>query len=534
MSLEALAAEIAGTDGDTPKKFIFSETPELLPAQDFHDGVLYITVPITYETTEMVGRGKNKKPQKKVVNTALCVTSERDEFEYSADEITSRGFRIPTTYTRSSENRWPLADVRAYLDGKAPIVNGLELFNELKEVYRKYLEFADETYYDVLPLFIMQSYLFRLFKATGYLHFHGTAASGKSQNLRILRALGFNTVWASSMSESSIFRRTAGWPGILAVDEAESFEGERGQQLRQILLAGYLASTTAIRAEKVNERFESVEYLIYSPKVLASINALEPVIQSRCLVVQMMPAIRPIPEFDPDSPTWADVRSRLYLWAMQQARKISDFAADWNERKRYVDAAQLVNRPWQIVQAYVILADYLGGRDLCAPLVEHFNKYFEQVNRSQEETDRQRLLLKCLPRVLHGKTAYTLEGETAWYKLKDVHDVFVDHIDEDVREYYKTRQTSRHLSSLGWKRRKQAHGGTMVYLAENDVRAQFKRRRVAPFDEDTAWLEGERTYVHAAAPAPTLFSEPTTPEPTAPDDYSWVDQLNDDASPDST
>jgi hypothetical protein len=526
MSLEALAAELAGKPADD---VIWEDTPELLPGVDYHDGVLYMTFPTQRRTQVKVGRGKNAEMVEKIVTETLCISSERERFWYNAEEAAERGFILPHTVTQDSESRWSRAEMKQFLDGKAPTIESQALFEEIRQIYRDHLEFADEVYYDVLPLFIMHSYLFRLFRSTGYLHFHGTAASGKSQNLRVLKALAFNTVWASSMSEASLFRQTAGCPGVICVDEAESFEGEKGQAIRLILNAGYLASTTATRAEKIGERFETIKYLVYSPKVLASINALEPVIQSRCVVVQMMPAIRPIPEFVDDHPKWTAVRAKLYLWAMQNADKVAHLALDWNERKRYVDASALVNRAWQIVQGYIVIADHVGGKEMYRPLIEHFGKYFEQVAKAQEETDRQRLLLKCLPRVLFGKQSYTIDGKGPWYRLKDIHDVFIDHIDEDVREYYKTRQTSRHLSSLGWKERRQAHGGTNVLLPEDDVRSQFKRRRVAPFEEDLEWLSGEKTYVHAAPSTATLFGATPDPQPEpepTTDDYSWVDDLD--------
>lgn len=528
MSLEALAAEIAADDApqDPMDGWIFEETPELLPGTDFHDGILYMTVPMSRTEKVKVGRGKNAEEIEQIVQKTMCVTSEHEFFEYSVESLNDRGFRFPTTFTQDNKNRWPLKNLQGYMRSEDEPIDGMKLFNDLRDIYVTHMEFADEIYFDILPLFIMQSYLFRLFKATGYLHFNGTAASGKSQNLRLMKALGFNTIWASSMSEASIFRQTAGCPGIICVDEAESFESEAGKALRQILLAGYLASTSATRAEKVNDRFETIKYLVYSPKVLASIKPLDPVIQSRCVVVQMMPAIRPIPEFDPDHDKWAQVRADLYVWAMQQARDLDARGQDWNERRRYSEAPTLVNRAWQIVQAYVIVADHLGGKEMVDPIIAHFTTYFERMGRAEEETDRQRLLLKVLPRVLHTKTAFRINDDPSWFKLKDIHDVFIDHIDEDVREYYKTRQTTRHLTSLGWKERRQAHGGTMVKLLEDDVRKQFKRRRLAPFDEDLSWLEGEQTYVHEAPQTSTMFSDPPPAEPTASDEYSWVDQLN--------
>lgn len=521
MSLADTASQVlaeAGLDA-----YFWEEQPTLYPGTDYHDGVLYLTVPLW--KTEMVqeGRGKGAVMVPKKVERTIAVTSERDYFDFTPEQLDSRGFVFPQYFVQKRESNWPLPDVKAFLDGSAKAPTGKELFNQLREVFVKHIEYTDDTYYDIVPLYVMASYLYRLFTSTGYLHFNGTAASGKSQNLRLLTAFGFNTAWASNISAASLFRTTAGDPGILCIDEAESFEGERGQELRLILNSGYMNGATTKRAEKTSDgvTHAPTEFHTYGPKVLASINSLEPVIQSRCIVIHMAPAIREIPEFDQYDPQWAPIRAQLYLWAMENAQAVAHRAAEWNNKLRWTRAKVLQARAWQITQQTIVMADYIGGKEMTEPLIKHFAGYFEQMAKAAETVDRQRLLIKILPRVFASKNPEHVNGQVYW-ALTDIKDVLLEHLDEDQREYYKSRQISRHLNALGFTGRKPHKGGTLVALSEDEVRAQLKRRRVEPFDEDSAWFNNDRNYGLEPSHAPE--QQPST------DEYSWLDEAFSDES----
>jgi hypothetical protein len=345
-----------------------------------------------------------------------------------------------------------------------------------------------------MPIFVMGSYMFRLYKAIGYLHFNGTAASGKSQNLRILDALAFNTQWASSMSSAALYRSLAGHPGTVCIDEAEGFEGERGEELRRILNAGYLDGSTVKRAEKgPNDQFVVQSYESYGPKAIASINVLDNVIGSRCLIVAMRPAIRTIPEFDKDDPRWQRLRDRLYLWLMYHADPMAAKIEEWNSDLRYTRAASLIGRQWQITQMYVTIADYIDSfdkGDRCTRLIAFFNEYFADLQKQMDATDRIRLVLRSLPEVLRTHAGH--DGQ--WFHLKTIHEVVSNYLEDDQKEYYKSRAVSKHLDVLGFRKRRAHKNGQQIWLDPEQIRQEFKQRRVEPQPEDIAWAAGEIEY----------------------------------------
>lgn len=472
---------------------IFEDTPVLRPGTDWHGDVLFMTFPIDRSESVEVGKGKNKKTEQRRITRTMVVSSTRHAFWYTPENVAKYSFRWPPQgFLQETETRWPIDEIEAYIKGKELSVSGPQLYLDLVGVYNDYVEYTHDIFYDLIPYYIMGSYLYRLFPTIGYLHFNGTAASGKSQNLKLLRVLSFNCVWASNLSTASLFRQVDGCPGLICIDEAESFEGERGEELRRLLNAGYKDGEPVMRAEATGDgTFAVRKFDVYAPKALASINPLEPVVQSRCIVVPMQPAsIKEIKEFREADPKWAAFRNRLYHWAMQNAHHVGEIYREWNNTLRFSHAKELTNRTWEITQVFIVLAHALNGMDEATKLVKFFAEYFAEQQKAAEEVDRQRLLLKCLPEVIRDKPAHN-----GGYLLKDIHDVVEQYLDEDSREYYRTKQVSKHLSALGFKGRAKIKGGTTVPLDEEEVRRQFTKRNVTPFPTDETWLKSEISYV---------------------------------------
>lgn len=475
-------------------EIVWDDIDVLRPGMDFKGGLVYVTIPARINVIKTIGKGKGAKEVVEQMPWLACIRSDQTQFAYTEENVTKLGFNYPDHVIAEKERRWSSTSIVGFLKGEEPAPDPVAIFATIRKVYESYVEFAREEYYDVMPLFIMGSYLFRLYKSLGYLHFNGTAASGKSQNLRILEALAFNTAWASSMSSAALYRSLAGHPGTVAIDEAEGWEGERGEELRRILNAGYLDGSTVKRAEKgKNDNFVVASFESYGPKAIASINPLDAVIGSRCLIVAMRPAVRIIREFDKDDPRWQSIRDRLYLWMMYHATPVTEVIAEWNDTLRFKRAPGLIGRQWQISQLYITLADYLDRQDKgdrADRLITFFMDYFEALQRQQDASDRIRLVLRTLPEVLRTKVAF--DGN--WYHIKTIHEVVVQYIEDDAKDFYKTRNVSKHLEVLGFKKRRAHKQGQQVWLDAEAIRQEFKQRRVEPAEEDIAWLAGETEY----------------------------------------
>jgi len=467
--------------------------PVLHTGMDFRDGVVYYTIPVTRKGSKP-GKGKDADPVPFSELQTYTITSDHEGFWYDEEGLDNYGFLPNPQVYQEQEPRWSLTSAKAFLDGKATPPSTDDLFTELRDIYVAHVEYSDEHFYDVMALYIMYTYVFRLFESTGYLHFNGTAASGKSRNLSILDVLAFNSTWASSMSAASLYRKLAGSPGTTLLDESEGFDGERGEELRRILNAGYKDGATAVRTEKgANDRFVPIEYDVYGPKALASINPLDNVIGSRCLVIGMRPAIRQLTEFETHDKKWNDVRDRLYLWAMDNMADIDALARTWRNGKRAKLAPKLIGRQWEITSQFIVLADYVNGEEYAAKIIEFLNTYFKKQQEGMDATDRLRTTLRCLPRVLATKVPHP----THMYAIKDIHEVVSSFMETDSTEYFKTKHVAKNLDTIGFRNKVRASGGLRIELEENAVRHEFRQRRVEPFEEDLPWFNGERSYQDA-------------------------------------
>jgi hypothetical protein len=487
--------------------------PILRPGMDFHEDMAYFTIPLG-RTSRKPGKGKDAEPTFVKEPATYVVTSDHHGFWYDEKDLELAGFLPSEQVYQERTPNWSLESAKAYLDGKAPTVLTKALFSEMRTVYTTYVEYADDIAYDLMALFVMYTYVFRLFESTGYVHFNGTAASGKSRNLAILDVLAFNAVWASSMSAASLYRKLAGSPGTTCIDESEGFDGERGEELRRILNAGYKDGATAIRTEKTkNDRYMPVEYEVFGPKALASINPLEPVIASRCVVIPMRPAIRQLPDFTRRNPRWQELRDHLYVWALDNASALAALTAEWHSEsgKKQRLAPKLISRQWETTAQFVVLADYVGGEEFATKVIEWFNGYFVKQQKAADASDRLRTTLRALPRVLASKQAYP--GNM--YSLKDIHEVISGYLEEDQREYFKTKHVGKNLDTIGFRNKARATGGMRVELNEDAVRAEFTQRQVEVMDEDTEWFEGKRSYQNLTTEADD-------------DDPKWWDRDNGD------
>jgi hypothetical protein len=485
----------------------------LTPGTCYDEGILYMTVPARQTVTKVTGKGENKKAKDETVHTTLVLTNNHKVFQYTAEEVEARGFLMPNTTLVDTDERWSQKSWLSFLRGNTKAPTTKEVHEELREIFFNHVEYGDDMFYDLLPIFVMASYVFTIFQATTYLHFNGTRASGKSQNLRVIQALGLNTKLASNITSAALFRQIAGNPGIICIDEAESFEGERGEELRRLLNSGYTQGGDVMRMEAEGTTFIIKKFETYAPKVLASINPLEPTLQSRCIVVPMRPAIRPIPDFDHMEKRWGETRDRLYLWAMENAPHIQALKDEWNGEKRHKVAKNITGRAWQTTQMFIILGEMIGGVEYSKRLVEFFEQYFKDMAASLNEADRQVVLLRALPRVF--ATKQTWESGTA-LSLKDIHEVSSEYLEADVREFYKTKAVSKHLTALGFRGRVSHKGGTLVLVTQQEVRDELKRRHIEPHDEDKAWFQDGTDYALTVAP-----TQPPTDEP------SWLDDVYD-------
>lgn len=457
----------------------------LHPGMDYIDKKFWLTVPRSRIVMQKKGKGKDAEYAPVQEWHLLALNDEKEMFPYDEENLYNRGFRRPDSFMMY-KNGWDGSTPFDFVKGDTTPPDTFDLYLRVRRVYEQYIEFADEAIYDIVTSWVMATYVFQVFDNFAYLHFNGTAASGKSQNLRILKAIAYNAQWTTNMTASNLFRGIANNPGVWCIDEAETFHDERGQELRTILRNGYKKGMDVKRlAGKPDGTFEEHAFATYSPKALASINALDDTTSQRAIVIGMRPAYRDIPYFDQDADEWTALRDDLYLWSLYNARNIHAEWMRWNNHER-----TLINRAWEVSACIVVLSDYVGGETISGPVVLWLERYFETVRQQQDANDLIRTLATALPSVMK----YIPARDDWWYPLSAIRDKLLDITDEDVSDKITTRSIQRWLKPLGLDTVRKAKGGKQIQLRESEVRAIIKDRRIDLLPEDIAWGAGKEDY----------------------------------------
>jgi len=166
-------------------------------------------------------------------------------------------------------------------------INGAELLQEIIQVFDRYL---------VLPpggaltqsLWIFASWLYQLFSIFPYLAIISPVKQcGKSNDLDLISFLCNNPLKADSISPSALFRAVEKYHPALFLDEVDTQNLFRNDELRGILNAGHRNSGCVIRSVKVGDDFDVRKFSVYCPKTLALIRTLPDTLKDRSIAIPM-------------------------------------------------------------------------------------------------------------------------------------------------------------------------------------------------------------------------------------------------------
>lgn len=349
---EAVATKAESGADEASVVLDYSDTREIVPVQDFafnspamgnyttfvkvtrkiatDDGRL---VPVTRQEALLV-RITHESPASSRIEQHLVATLSLTQAERR---------RVP--FEAGVRGRWRtdrrhLYSVERFVKGQVGAVSGRAIFNEIAGLLRRYICFPDPADADVVTLYIMGTYIYRLFPAYGYLHLHGIRESGKSNVARIIAELGFNSMLASNITGPVMFRMLQATCGTVIIDEAEKLNNPKpdtpAADLMLMMNDGYKRGGRAYRADfnEATKQHEPVAFDIYSPKVFASIAELQYVLASRCIIIPCLRAtseemkkagIKDIAQNEHRlAPLFAELRDRLHCWGLTAFPQVHD------------------------------------------------------------------------------------------------------------------------------------------------------------------------------------------------------------------
>jgi len=170
-----------------------------------------------------------------------------------------------------------------------------EHYEKIQNILKKYVV-MDESYYPMIALWIIGTYVHSQFNTFPLLFINATKGSGKSRLLKLIISLSKSGKVVNDLRESVLFRTAQG--NTIGIDEFENVSSKEMSTLRTMLNSAYKKGVGVERMkemtkdgkkEYVVERFE-----LFTPIALANIWGLEEVLSDRCLTILLDKSSDPI------------------------------------------------------------------------------------------------------------------------------------------------------------------------------------------------------------------------------------------------
>jgi DNA primase catalytic core len=327
---------------------------ERIPAQCYTFNSPAVGNMVAYLPVERTKSNDDGEPitQESWESAIITVTHDKGAMEIRADltrdialSDTERS-RIP--FESSIKGRWRIEGehahgLRRFIAGQVPQLNGWDLFSSIREVFTTYSLISPAGDYDLITLFAMQSYVYQLVDAIGYLHLTGVKQSGKSNIANLLDFLCFNSSKSSNQTGAVLFRGLESTCGVRIMEEAERLAnpkpGTPDYDLMLMMNDGYKRGGRAERMRETGGKdsakgFEIQAFDIYGPKVLVGINELDDVLASRCITILCQRASRQdlrdanikdlTQRWRREHVRVAELRDQLHVWALQNFPDVHD------------------------------------------------------------------------------------------------------------------------------------------------------------------------------------------------------------------
>jgi uncharacterized protein YkuJ len=425
------------------------------PALDFTEHTCFIGIFLPYYEEE-----RDREIEQ------LCILTDKGElFPATPQDLKERRIILKHKPVRF-EPRISLKAIRSFLSRDQDALEPADLFEEVKNCFKWYIEFPQDADYDLFSLWTIGTYLHPLFRSYPYIYLGGMKESGKTKTLSVLNCLAFNPIFSGNISTSSLFRLIQNARCTLLIDETERLANpQRAEDFRSILLSGYKQGAKVYRAERDSrDRFEPLEFETYSPKAIANIRGLEGVLESRCIsFVMKRTKSKEIGnrEPDPHDPLWQDVRDHLYLFALKHWRNIKE---DYEALK---NTTQLSNREWELWHPILALANFIGIYKSMIELAEQ--KANERRIENMTETGEY-VLVEVLSEFVQ---------EDDFYKIKDIKEKMESKFDE-LQGWLTNEWVGRALKRLGFSEKRRIGTGIEYKLSRNAVEDLAARLGIAP------------------------------------------------------
>src|SRR5271157_585758 len=210
-----------------------------------------------------------------------------------------------------------------------------------------------------------------------------------------MSCLSFNGIMSVSVTTAAQFRVIEALRPTLFLDESEDLNQKAFSDKRALLLGGYEAGSSVLRAEKEKETYKVKRLGNYGPRAFASIEGLEDTLASRTVQIHMERSYRDEVkqrEVDLKDPVFQEIRDELFLLAMKECCHVADLymAIGKPEAIQFGDREYNLFKPILTIGYAVKIKAFVNG------LIEFANTAYRQKVAQYNESSEENVLLRYL------------------------------------------------------------------------------------------------------------------------------------------
>lgn len=391
--------------------------------------------------------------------TIFCGSDNLQEYHISLDSV---NFTL--------KPRWSLGGLEDYLNGEEA-ADPNSLLEQVEELFRTYVDLPDERLYKFLPLWTIGTYFFPLFNSYPYVYVGGIRESGKTKLLTLCHCLAFNSIFSGNMTTPCIYRLIQNGRCSLFIDETEVLSSRyRARAFRNILLNGYKTGQLTYRNRQTSEgRYVPESYEVYGPKMLANIEGLESVLESRCITIIMRRSLSSdIVQRDVDinAPVWQEIRDLIYPFLLENWRTVREIYSELES------VEGLYGRDWELWKPILTLAEFFRAE----------NGLFDEMRAfALEKVEEAAMEDSVGPETVLVQVLLSLVEEDGYYQLSRIR-VQMARI-YGFQYWLNERYVGSLLRRLGFSRNRRVAAGFEYFLTVSDVQDCARRLGISEVSE---------------------------------------------------
>ena len=381
----------------------------LCPAQDYRDDVMYYAV--------------------KIDGKAYLITSEKEIISFA--QVEDKGLKLNTSFvdTFRFDPEWIL---KYYREGKRVTVS--EVYKKTHDFINDYIFFTSESHVKFLSIWVIGTYIFKIFRYYPYIWLNAPKQSGKTLLMEILKELSFNGDLSSNASESAIFRDVHNNLITMFLDEVEKLskqDMEKYGAIMTILNTGFSASGSVKRSGSQKQNFTIQRFSTYSPKAFAGIKEIDDVVQDRTIKINMLrkkpgEVAKRYKVSDALVRSQKVIRNELYIFGLQYAREIS---TTYNNHSDTLKVKHLENRELDIWEPIFTIASVIdkenGNSDLTDSLTQLSNENSGERHEDNIDLNETVKLLSVLSLMVEADNPIPLKSKNLYrYETEEVFEYF--------------------------------------------------------------------------------------------------------------